>query len=434
MPPSMPAAMCVGLLQQRREPLLQRGEHVDLRMRPGRLARLDLGHAAAPACRAGRRSWSRRTRRSSPGRRGARPGSRARRPSATVPGSSSRPSSWPLVAQPVQVHHLVGEDVRLVAEDVVEAPQLLVEEARRPGGREDEPRAELLDVAQRAVELPLALGQAHRLLGPRRQLVDHREPDRAGELHEVGVDRAQLAELRRAPTGRASFWFSTRCCPSDSHSDESPIGPSVGEVSDWIMICRPSSVDDLAARRLDERGEADVAQRVLELGGREVRQQHRRLLADVLAQVLGVEVVAVQVRDEQVVGLTDRVPVQLRVVREREPRAEVGGVHPRVGQHGAVRGLDEHAGVPQPVMRMRLTVSTGRCQNEGSPTHSTVGPHPTGARTWPSNPHSEQPDLSLPDDYKARPPGRAPRATGAGTASGAAPRGRPAGSSPSSCC
>ena len=41
--------------------------------------------------------------------------------------------------------------------------------------------------------------------------------------------------------GRASFWFSTVCTPSCTHSDESPIGPSVGEVSDWIMICRPST-------------------------------------------------------------------------------------------------------------------------------------------------------------------------------------------------
>ena len=62
-----------------------------------------------------------------------------------------------------------------------------------------------------------------------------------------------------------------------------------------------------------------LAQRVLQLGRRELRQQHRRLLRHELAQVLRVEVVAVQVRDEQVVGLAVALPIQLGVVRKREP-------------------------------------------------------------------------------------------------------------------
>ncbi len=41
--------------------------------------------------------------------------------------------------------------------------------------------------------------------------------------------------------GRASFWFSTRTPSCSTHSDESPIGPSVGEVSAWIMTLRPPS-------------------------------------------------------------------------------------------------------------------------------------------------------------------------------------------------
>ena len=41
--------------------------------------------------------------------------------------------------------------------------------------------------------------------------------------------------------GRASFWLSSRTPSYSTHSDESPIGPSVGLVSAWIMIFRPPS-------------------------------------------------------------------------------------------------------------------------------------------------------------------------------------------------
>ena len=50
---------------------------------------------------------------------------------------------------------------------------------------------------------------------------------------------AQRLEAPRSD-GRASFWLSSVVVPSDTHSDESPIGPSVGEVSDWTITCRPS--------------------------------------------------------------------------------------------------------------------------------------------------------------------------------------------------
>jgi hypothetical protein len=41
--------------------------------------------------------------------------------------------------------------------------------------------------------------------------------------------------------GRASFWLSSRTPSYSTHSDESPIGPSVGEVSAWIITFRPPS-------------------------------------------------------------------------------------------------------------------------------------------------------------------------------------------------
>src|SRR5262249_10724087 len=99
----------------------------------------------------------------------------------------------------------------------------------------------------------------------------------------------------------------------------------------------------------------------------------------VLAQLLRVEVIAVQVGDEQIVRLSERVPIQLRVVREREPGAEVGRVHPRVGQDGAVRGLDQHAGVAEASDTHPLTVAAGR----GAKMRE--DPPITGVRTWPCN-------------------------------------------------
>src|SRR5262249_43042749 len=71
-------------------------------------------------------------------------------------------------------------------------------------------------------------------------------------------------------------------------------------------------------------------------------------LGDVALQVLRIEVVTVQMRDEKIVSLADRIPVQLRVVRERKPGAEVGRIHPRIGQNGAVCRLDQHTRVARP--------------------------------------------------------------------------------------
>ena len=210
-------------------------------MRPGRPSPPRPRASGGPACRAGRPSSSRRgvdrRRVVRVGDRAARLGRGRRR----VPGSSSRPSSWPLLAQPVEVDGLVGEDVRLVAEDVVEAPQLLVEEARRPGGREHEARAA-------APRCSAACGRtaARASCGPAPA-----SRARAARRPSGTRSRRRTGRGRRRPgpssvnasssDGRASFWLSTPVPPSYTHSDESPIGPSVGEISDWIITCSPST-------------------------------------------------------------------------------------------------------------------------------------------------------------------------------------------------
>ena len=101
--------------------------------------------------------------------------------------------------QPVEIHALVREDVRLVAEDVVEPPQLLVEEARRPGDREDVARAEFLDVAQGPVELPVPLLLAERLLGP---LAAARRPSGTRSRRRTAAGARAPARARETASGR----------------------------------------------------------------------------------------------------------------------------------------------------------------------------------------------------------------------------------------
>ncbi len=99
-------------------------------------------------------------------------------------------------------------------------------------------------------------------------------------------------------------------------------------------------------RRLEEPMEAHLLEFALQVGHREVGQQHDGVLVDVLAQVLGVEVVPVQVRDVQVVDIAEGVPIQLAVVGEREPRGEVRRVDPGVAQDASGPGVYPKTGVP----------------------------------------------------------------------------------------
>ncbi len=96
---------------------------------------------------------------------------------------------------------------------------------------------------------------------------------------------------------------------------------------------------------LEEPVEAQRLQLAAQVRHRVVGQQHHGVLVDVRAQEGRIEVVLVQVADVEVVAVAERVPVQLAVVREREPRREVRRVDPRVAEDAAGRGVDPETGV-----------------------------------------------------------------------------------------
>ena len=95
---------------------------------------------------------------------------------------------------------------------------------------------------------------------------------------------------------------------------------------------QPVQLNRLAAAHCHEPAKTQLGQRPPQLISRIVRQQHGRALVH-RAQCVRVEVVAVQMRHVQVIGLPVGVPIQRRVVREREPGREVGGTAPGVAQH-----------------------------------------------------------------------------------------------------
>jgi hypothetical protein len=252
----------------------------------------------------------------------------------------------PLRLQPLHIGHLVGEDVALVAEDVVEPVQRLVEERGRAGDREDPVALDVVDVPQRAVEAALALLLPEGALGVVGQLVHHREPDRARELQQVGVDVAVLEE--HAHVGGAGVVLVEQArAVGVLHPQRRVADGAVGGAGERLDhdLDAAGELHDLLRDGLDELVEAEGPQFRLQLVGRVFRQQDGGVLADALGEVLLVEVVAVQVRDVQVVGLPERVPVEPRVVGEGVPGREVGGVHPGVAQDRSCCGLDEHAGV-----------------------------------------------------------------------------------------
>ena len=178
------------------------------------------------------------------------------------------------------------------------------------------------------------------------QVVDHRPPDGAGELREVRVVGAELQQLRDVQRVRVVLVDDPRGAVVEGErgvADRAvarPLQRRDHEPQAAVELLRDTA---LGAHEVPE---AQLAQLVLELVGGVVRQQDAGVLRDVVAQVDRVEVVAVQVRDVEVVAVPEGVPVQLGVVRERHPRREERRVHPRVAQHAAARGLETHPRVP----------------------------------------------------------------------------------------
>ncbi len=97
----------------------------------------------------------------------------------------------------------------------------------------------------------------------------------------------------------------------------------------------------------DEVLEAEGAQFAFEERHTELGQQHPRAFVDVTAEPLPIEVIAMEMRDVQVVGRGERVGIEPVVARKRKPRPEVRGSEPRVAEHRAGPGLDEESDVAE---------------------------------------------------------------------------------------
>ncbi len=199
----------------------------------------------------------------------------------------------------VQEHHLVGEDVRRIAVVVVEIAQFGIQEARRPGRRDHPGGADLCDVLAAPVHLALPLLDPEGLLGAGRHVVDHRVPDGSRVLQHVHVDLTEIRVEDFKIDGRASFMLKATVSPSSTTRPESPMGPSAGARSAMIITSRsplgPLTVCLTESVVSKNRWKPSPFEGALHVGHREVGQQDHRVLVDVAAQVLRVEVVLVQV-------------------------------------------------------------------------------------------------------------------------------------------
>ena len=108
----------------------------------------------------------------------------------------------------------------------------------------------------------------------------------------------------------------------------------------------------LAVGGADQVVEAEGAQPPVELAARVAGHEHGDVAADValVGEPDLVEVIAVEVRDVEVVGgadLLEQLVAELVVAREDEPRPEEGGHEPRVADDRAVGRLDEDPGLAE---------------------------------------------------------------------------------------
>ena len=165
------------------------------------------------------------------------------------------------------------------AEPVV-AQQLVAQEHRRSGHREDVRRIDLVDVEHRALVLRLALEVREVLLRLVREVVDHRPPDRAGELREVRLGLAERQQLVQVERVRVVLVQDAGGAVVDRQArvaDRAVGGGAEGRDHDP----QSAALDDLARLRVGDVGEAEVAQIRLEVVGRVVGQQHLDVLGDV---------------------------------------------------------------------------------------------------------------------------------------------------------
>ena len=110
------------------------------------------------------------------------------------PGNHQQAAVVPVPAHLVQKDHLVGKDVRRIAAIVVEEAQVVVEETRRAGRRDNPGCPDIGNVLPAPVHAALTFLDGERLLGAVRHVIDHGVPDRTGVLRHVHIDAIEFGE------------------------------------------------------------------------------------------------------------------------------------------------------------------------------------------------------------------------------------------------
>ena len=246
-------------------------------------------------------------------------------------------------AQQLEEHRLVGEDVRRIPVDVVHRREIAVEEGGRSGAREHVRGIDPLDVLPGPGHLVHALLAGEARLELRGEVVSDRVPDRAGELHDLRVERAERTQHVRVAGPGVVLVEDRGRVPSSRTTRESPSGPSAGDVNARIVTDRPSRSTGSPWRVCTKCSKPRARELPLQERHPERGEQHLRALVDVPGQPLRIEVIAVQVRDVEVVGRREAGGIEAVVAREGEPRPEVRGREPRVAQDRAGPGLHVEA-------------------------------------------------------------------------------------------
>ena len=154
---------------------------------------------------------------------------------------------------------------------------------------------------------------------------------------------------QRVEVGRAAVVLIDEARRAVADDERRVAAGSVGDARlDMDGDREPPEVELLAVDGADEVAEPELAHRAVELPARVAGQQHADVAWQVVAQPRLVPVVAVEVRDVEVVGGFDageQVVVETVVAGEGEPRTEERRLEPRVAQHRAVGGLDQDPGM-----------------------------------------------------------------------------------------
>ena len=334
----------VRQIQHGLKPGLELGQHIYARRRPPELVRLDAGPLAArvraqvaflvPEWRQGLGL-------------AVRPGDLAVTGADVEDGAGDHEAGIDTPFREIfGEHRLVREGVRLIAGQVVEGEQLVIKETGRAGARHHVPGPDALDVAQGAVQAVGPFGGPERALGRRRQLVGPRPPDRPGKLQEMRVKRAEREQLLKVDGPRVILVQHGRGAVTDGQRRISQRAVRRG-LQRLDHQPQAANLHGFPVRHGEESREAQELQPFAQVRHREVGQQHGRGMRHVIAQQDRVEMVLMQMRHIQVIGLPETSPVQPAVVREDEPRIEVARVRPRIAQDAPVRGVNPQPGMAQ---------------------------------------------------------------------------------------